>query len=112
MSDLSKINEDLRLEAIRAALVHHPSLLKLLLNKSGDSMDLKSTPEHLDCDEPEDILARIAWDIWNGTGETEFDKVLHHLSMDDFHAFLEAMKIFGRLRDKIYSAYASGSEDD
>lgn len=112
MSELSKINVEFRVEAIRTALAHHPSLLKRLLNGSGDCIDLNATPDALDCDEPEDILVRVAWDIWNGSGETEFDKVLHQLMADDYEAVLNAMKKFGKLRERIYSAYASGSEND
>lgn len=112
MSELSKINVVLRVEAIKAALEHHPSLLKRLLNDNQDSINLNATPEELDCDEPEDTLVRVAWDIWNGSGETELDKVLHQLTGDDYEAFLNSMKKFGRLRERIYSAYASGSEND
>jgi len=112
MSELSKINVKFRVEAIKAALEHHPSLLKRLLNGDFDSINLNATVEALDCDEPEDILARVAWDIWNGSGETEFDKILHQLAPEDYEAVLNSMKKFGELRGRIYSAYASGSEND
>lgn len=102
----------MRVEAIRLALSNHPSLLKRLLNADGDGINLQSTPELLDCDDPEDILVRLAWDIWNGAGETEFDKVLNQLCTEDFLAFLAAMKKFSELRSRIHSAYASGSEND
>lgn len=112
MSELSKINVELRVGAIRDVLAHHPALLKRLLNDNGDGINLNATPDELDCDEPEDILVRVAWDIWNGSGETEFDKVLHQLTADDYEAFLNSMIKFGKLRQRIYSAYASGSEND
>ncbi|HEB73354.1 MAG TPA: hypothetical protein ENI77_12150 [Nitrospirae bacterium] len=112
MSELSKMNVEYRVDAIRAALKHHPSLLKRLLNDNQDGINLNATVEALDCDEPEDILVRVAWDIWNGSGETEFDKILHQLMPDDYEAVLNSMKKFGKLRERIYSAYASGSEND
>jgi len=112
MSDLSKINVTMRVSAIKAALRNHPAMLEKLLTPAGDSMNVEATPEALDFDEPADILVRLAWDIWNGSGETEFDKILDQLPQKDFDAFIDAMKEFSELRRKIWFCYASGSEDD
>lgn len=112
MSELSTFNVAMRVEAIKIVLANHPDLLKQVLNEKGDGIDLNSTPDEMDCYEPDDVLVRIAWDIWNGSGETEFDKVLELLPMEDFHAFIEAMEKFAELRKRIHHSYASGMEDD
>jgi len=112
MSELSDINVKLRIEAISLALRNHPDLLEEILNHNRDGINLESTPDNLDCSEPFNTLVRVAWDIWNGTGETEFDMVLELLPAADFCAFVEAMKKFSQLRDRIYHSYASGSEND
>lgn len=112
MSDLSSVNAALRVEAIKKLLRNHPSVLKRLLEPSGETLNVSATAESMDLFEPEEILTRIAWDIWNGAGETEFHKVLHDLSMEDFDAFMDAMETFRKLRRKIHGLYASGSEDD
>lgn len=112
MSELSDTNIAMRLAAIKTVLRNHPLLLQELLTPDGEGMNLEATPEALDFDEPADIIVRLAWDIWNGTGETEFDKVLDQLPQPDFEAFIDAMRDFSQLRRKIWSLYASGSEDD
>jgi len=112
MSELSTTNVTMRIEAIKTALRNHPFLVRELLTPDGKGMNLDATPEALDLDEPADILVRIVWDIWNGTGETEFDKVLDQLPKDDFDAFVDAMKAFSDLRQKIWHSYATGAEND
>ncbi len=112
MSDLSIFNVELRLCAIKELLKNHPDLLGKLLSSDGGSINLGATPDNLDCYDPDDVLVRLAWDIWNGTGETEFDKVLSVLQAEDFGSFIDAMKIFLQLQEKIHHAYATGSEND
>ncbi|VAX22607.1 hypothetical protein MNBD_NITROSPINAE01-327 [hydrothermal vent metagenome] len=111
MSDLSKINSDMRLTAIKTVLRNHPFLIEKLTKENG-AFDTTATPETLDLDDPGDILVRLAWDIWNGGGETELDKVFNQLSEEDFVAFIDGMKDFLALRKKIHFAYVSGMEDD
>jgi len=112
MSELASINVTLRVEAIKKLLRNHPGVLKKLLDPSGQTLNVSSTPESMDLFEPEEILVRVAWDIWNGAGETEFHKVLHVLEMEDFNAFMDAMEGFRALRRRIHQMYASGSEND
>ncbi|MDH5509380.1 MAG: hypothetical protein OEZ32_03395 [Nitrospinota bacterium] len=112
MSELQSVNAQLRVEAIKALLRNHPSILAQMLDGEGTTVNLNSTPESMDLFDPEEILVRVAWDIWNGAGETEFHSVLHTLSIEDFDAFMDAMVIFKKLRMKIHHLYASGSEDD
>ncbi|MGK7344391.1 MAG: hypothetical protein ACNS63_01110 [Candidatus Nitrospinota bacterium M3_3B_026] len=112
MSELDKINTEMRLSAIRAVLRNHPEVLKEIIAPDGQGINLKATPDELDMIEPMDILVRVAWDIWNGTGETEFDKVLDQLPPEDFEAFIDAMKGFAELRRRIWSSYATGAEND
>ncbi|MDH5679349.1 MAG: hypothetical protein OEZ55_05830 [Nitrospinota bacterium] len=112
MSELQSANIQLRVEAIKALLRNHPSILAQLLVEDESGINLNSTPDSMDLYNQEDILVRVAWDIWNGAGETEFHAVLHDLSMEDFDAFLEAMAKFKILRLKIHHLYASGAEDD
>ena len=54
----------------------------------------------------------MAWDLWNGGGESEMDKILHFLGPDDFNAFIDALKEFANMQAKVHHAYASGSEND
>ena len=112
MSELQTVNIQMRVDAIKTLLRNHPSILAQLLNEDQSSVNLDSTPDNMDLYDPEEILVRVAWDIWNGTGDTEFHSVLHDLTMEDFEAFMEAMSIFKALRVKIHHLYASGSEDD
>lgn len=111
MSELGKINQDMRLLAIKTVFRNHPVLLEKISTPQGD-FNLSSTPEALNLDEPADILIRIAWDIWNGSGESELDKILNQLSSDDFEAFIDAMKDYHALRQKIHFSYVSGAEND
>jgi len=110
MSELQSANIQLRVEAIKKLLVNHPSLLKQVIK--DETMNLDAVPEEMDLFEPEEILLRVAWDIWNGAGETEFHQVLNELSMEDFDAFMDAMEGFRTLRLKIHHLYASGAEND
>jgi len=112
MSELSNINAQYRVAAIKTLMRNRPSLLEKMLDETGQGFNLDATPESVDCDDPEEILIRLAWDIWNGTGETEFDKVLEMLPVEDFTAFVAAMGKFEELRERIFHAYASGSEND
>ncbi|MDH4182612.1 MAG: hypothetical protein OEV92_00185 [Nitrospinota bacterium] len=112
MSELQSINIQLRVAAIKTLLRNHPTVLARLLAKDGTTMNLASTPESMDLYDPEEILVRVAWDIWNGAGETEFHKILHDISMPDFDAFMDAMVAFRALRQKIEHLYASGAEND
>ncbi|MDH5637680.1 MAG: hypothetical protein OEZ04_04255 [Nitrospinota bacterium] len=112
MSELQSVNIQLRVEAIKELLRNHPSILAKLLDGDGTGINLNSTPDNMDLFDPEEILVRVAWDIWNGAGETEFHSVLHDLSMEDFDAFMDAMVIFKKLRMKIHHLYVSGAEDD
>lgn len=112
MSDLDRINVEMRLSAIRTVLRNHPEVLKEIIAPDGKGMRLDATPDELDMIEPMDILVRMAWDIWNGTGETEFDKVLDQLPPEDFAAFIDAMGQFAELRRKIWYSYATGAEND
>ncbi|MBI4827719.1 MAG: hypothetical protein HY804_02725 [Nitrospinae bacterium] len=111
MSELGAVNVTMRVDAIRALLRHHPALLNRMLNGSG-LFDPAATPEALDLHEPEETLARIAWDIWNGAGGTEFGMALEILPPEDFEAFIEAMRAVALLRGKIRHFYASGAEND
>jgi hypothetical protein len=112
MSGLDKINSYYRSEAIKTLLRNYPPMLADVLHDNGEGIKLDATVENLDLDEPFETLLRVAWDIWNGTGETEFDQVLEALTMEDFMAFLDSMKKYAELRQKIHSAYASGAEND
>ncbi len=111
MSDLTRINHEMRTSAIEMVLRNHPFLLGKLITEDGQ-FNTGATPEKLDLDEPADILVRIAWDIWNGGGETEFEKILTQLPQDDFIAFIDSMTEFLRLRKKIHFSYITGSEND
>lgn len=111
MSDLAAINSEMRVTAIKTILRNHPFIIEKMI-KANDTFDTNATPEALDLDDPADILVRLAWDIWNGGGETELDKVFNQLSEEDFVAFIDGMKDFLALRKKIHFAYVSGMEDD
>ena len=111
MSELGAVNVSMRVDAIRALLRHHPELLGKMLGGRG-ALDPSATPESLDLHEPEETLARIAWDIWNGAGGTEFGMALEILPAEDFEAFIESMRVFSLLRGKIRHFYASGAEND
>ncbi len=112
MSDLASINTSMRLAAIKTLLRNHPRLLEKLVTPDGKRFNVESTPEALALDDPWDVLIRVAWDIWNGAGGAEFDRVLNELAQDDFDAFADAMRDFSDLRKKIRFAYVSGMEDD
>jgi len=113
MSIIGDINAELRIEAIRTLLQHHPRLQdELLLAEGKGFINTKATPEELCLVDPGDILVRLAWDIWNGGGESELEKVFTQLSPDDFEAFVEAMVVYGKLRNKIRGMHASGLEND
>ena len=110
MSELQSVNIQMRVDAIRQLMRNHPSLLAKVIRNG--TMNLEADPDKMDLFEPEEILVRLAWDIWNGAGETEFHQVLHEISMEDFDAFMDAMTTFRALRLKIHHLYASGSEND
>ena len=112
MSDLADINISMRLAAIKTLLRNHPPLLEKVLTPDGKRFNVESTADALALDDPWDLLICIAWDIWNGAGGAELDRVLNELSQADFDAFIAAMKDFSDLRDKIRFAYVSGMEDD
>ncbi len=111
MSNLSIFNNQMRLDAIKAVLRNHPVIMDMLITSDGN-FNTEATPEFLDLDDSGDILVRLAWDIWNGGGESELDKILNQLSQEDFAAFIDGMKGFYDLRQKIHYAYISGSEND
>ncbi|MBI5815724.1 MAG: hypothetical protein HZB29_08965 [Nitrospinae bacterium] len=111
MSELSKINSTMRGAAIRTLLRNHPRILCEVLDESCD-INQEMTPDNVDYDDTGEILLRVAWDIWNGSGEAEFHRVLNELPAEDFEAFVDAMKDFAALRAKIRFAYASGSQND
>jgi hypothetical protein len=112
MSELSDINISMRLAAIKTLLRNHPPLLKKVLTPDGKRFNVEATPVALALDDPWDLLVCIAWDIWNGAGGAELDRVLNELPQADFDAFIAAMKEFADLREKIRFAYVSGMEDD
>jgi hypothetical protein len=112
MSELADINISMRLAAIKTLLRNHPQLLEKVLTPDGKRFNVEATPAALALDDPWDLLVCIAWDIWNGAGGAELDRVLNELSQADFDAFIAAMKGFSDLRDKIRFAYVSGMEDD
>jgi hypothetical protein len=112
MSDLSQFNSSMRLDAIKTLFRNHPRLLEKFLTPDGKRFNVEATPEALELDDPWDIMARAAWDIWNGAGGAEFDRILNELPEEDFAAFIDAMRDFLELRKKIRFAYISGSEDD
>lgn len=112
MSDLSNINISMRLAAIKTLLRNHPRLMEKLITPDGKRFNVEATPEALSLDDPWDLLACMAWDIWNGAGGAEFDRILNELPQNDFDAFIDAMKDFSDLRKKIRFAYVSGMEDD
>jgi hypothetical protein len=102
----------MRLAAIKTLLRNHPRLTEKLITPDGDRFNVEATPQALALDDPWDLLVCIAWDIWNGAGGAELDRVLNELPQDDFDAFIAAMKDFSDLRAKIKFAYVSGMEDD
>lgn len=110
MSELSQVNTDMRMDAIRILLRNHPDLAARIIRNDG--IDLSAKPDDMELDDPWDTMLRLVWDIWNGAGETEMDKVLNLLPHDDFEAFVDAMKAYGALRNKIKFLYASGSQND
>ncbi len=112
MSELDIINTKYRTEAIKTLLRNHSPLLSDVLDASGDGMNKNATVDAMDLDEPFETLLRVAWDIWNGTGETEFCKVLESLCTEDFMAFIDSMEKCTELRRKIHGAHISGSEND
>jgi hypothetical protein len=112
MSDLASINTSMRLAAIKTLLRNHPRLLEKVVTPDGKRFNVEATPEALALDDPWDLLVCMAWDIWNGAGGAEFDRILNELPQADFEAFIAAMKDFSDLRDKIRFAYVSGMEDD
>lgn len=112
MSELADINISMRLAAIKTLLHNHPRLLEKLITPDGKRFNVEATPTALALDDPWDLLVCIAWDIWNGAGGAELDRVLNELSQADFDAFIAAMKDFSDLRKKIRFAYVSGMEDD
>ena len=110
MSELEKINAEMRSSAIKILLRNHPRIISDILG--GGSFNLNATPENMDYDDNGEILLRVAWDIWNGAGCAEFDRILNELPAEDFDAFIDAMKEFASLRARIRFAYASGSQND
>lgn len=112
MSDLASINVSMRIDAIKTLLRNHPQLLEKILTPDGKRFNVEATPSALALDDPWDLLVCIAWDIWNGSGGAELDRVLNELPQADFDAFIGAMKDFADLRAKIKFAYVSGMEDD
>lgn len=111
MSNLNNINNSMRLSAIKTLLRNHPGLIDMLTTADGE-FNSKATPEELDLIDPGDILVRLAWDLWNGGGESELEKALHILTPADFEAFIDALKEFALMRARIHHAHASGAEND
>jgi hypothetical protein len=111
MSIIDNINTKLRLAAINTLLKNHPALLDMLITADG-SFNAKATPEALDLIDPGDILVRLAWDLWNGGGESELAKALDILGQNDFEAFVAALGDYATMRAKIKYAHLSGSEND
>ncbi|MDH5478538.1 MAG: hypothetical protein OEY50_09410, partial [Nitrospinota bacterium] len=62
MSELQSANIQLRVEAIKALLRNHPSILAQLLVEDESGINLNSTPDSMDLYNQEDILVRVAWD--------------------------------------------------
>ncbi|MBI4665349.1 MAG: hypothetical protein HY751_02935 [Nitrospinae bacterium] len=112
MSELSTTNVLMRINAIKTLLRNRPTLLSILFPGDGKRFDTTANPDTLDLEDTADILARLAWDIWNGAGSVEFDRVLHELPEEDFEAFIDSMKDFAALRKKIRHAYATGTQND
>ncbi len=111
MSMLSGVNASLRLDAIRAVLKNHPSLYQEVLLPDG-SFDPATDPDKMDLPDPGDTLLRISCDFWNGGGDTDFDRVLNVLGEDDFANVVEAMAIYGKLRERIRQIHATNSQND
>ena len=111
MSMLSGVNAHLRLEAIRAALKNHPSLFEELLLPDG-SFNPATDPDVLELPDPGDTLVRVACDFWNGGGETDFDRLLNVLEEEDYANVVEAMGLYGKLRNKIRQIHMSNSQND
>lgn len=102
----------MRLSAIKILLRNHPVLFDMLTTADGSMFNTEATPEKLELIDPGDLLVRVAWDLWNGGGESEMDKILHFLGQEDFDAFIDSLKEFAKMRAKVHHAYASGSEND
>ena len=102
----------MRLSAIKILLRNHPVLVDMLTTDGGETFNTEATPEALELVDPGDLLVSMAWDLWNGGGESEMDKILHMLGPEDFDAFIDALKEFSKMRSRVRHAYASGSEND
>ena len=102
----------MRLSAIKILLRNHPILIDMMTTNDGETFNTDATPEALELVDPGDLLVCMAWDLWNGGGESEMDKILHVLGPEDFDAFIDALKEFAKMRARVYHAYASGAEND
>ncbi len=112
MSELSDVNRIMRIDVIKILLKHHPVLIDMLLTQDHENFNVEATPEKLDLNDRGDMLVRLAWDFWNGAGDSEFDSLLNQLAQDDFEAFAEAVALYSKLRRKVMAIYASGAEND
>lgn len=111
MSALTDMNSSMRIAAIKKALAHHPDLIKILITDDG-SINPSATPEKLQLTDPADTLARVARDIWNGSGGAEFGEMINILNSDDYNALIDALIEYGKLRDRISAVHAARQQND
>ncbi len=112
MSEILNISISMRMDAIRTLLRNHPVLVDMITTKDGSGLNPAAYPDELDLIEPGNTLIRIAWDLWNGGGESEMDIVLNQLPAKDFEAFIDSLKDFSKMRAKLFYAHSTGAEND
>jgi hypothetical protein len=108
---LTNLNATLRFSAIKTLLRNHPSLLREITHPDG-SFNAATDPDAMELPDPGDTLVRLSCDLWNGGGETDFDRVLNVLGEEDFDAFIAAMEVYGQLRGRIKSMHATNRQND